>query len=203
MMKKIIPVMLLVTLLAGCGSAVRHTTSDRFSQIGPYTVAVLPVSWDAPGPDDKDVRYLMRTMTLEKLRSMDYRVIAPEEIDDKFLKLGSAAFKGKSPKELAPLFNADSILYIRVVQWETDRFVTYAALKVKVVFELYSVDGTRLWNAESSVKDADLRLDSKSMEYAIIKVYEPKVQRFVDMVFSTLPKAEPPRETKTYFQWLP
>ena len=46
--KSIIPAafMALIILISGCASAVRHTTSARFAQAGPYTVAILPITWE-------------------------------------------------------------------------------------------------------------------------------------------------------------
>jgi hypothetical protein len=42
------------------------------------------------------------------------------------------------------------------------------------------------------------------MELAVQKIYEPRIQRFVDAVFTTLPPGEAKAgQRKTYFQWLP
>ena len=51
---------------------------------------------------------------------------------------------------------------------------------------------------------ADLGLDSRPMELAVHQAFEPRIQRFVDAVFSTLPPREAEEsQRKTYFQWLP
>ncbi len=202
MTKKIAGFFILLFILAGCGTPIQYTVSDQYLRIRPHTIAILPVEWMAA--DNKEangISYLLRTMTREKLKSMNYQTISLEEIDGKYGKTAA----GKSPVEIARLLNADAVLYIGVEEWKKTEFVTYASLNVKTRFELYSARGTRLWEAEYHDREMDLRLDTKPMEFAVIKAYEPKMQRLVDSSLTTLPQGDAtPRQTKeTYFQWLP
>ncbi len=205
MIKKIIGAFIPLILVTGCATPIQYTVYDQYLRIRPHSIAILPVEWnDADDNEAKDVSYLLRTMTREKLNSMNYRTVPFEEIDEKYLKQGRSWFSGKRPEEIARFFNSDAVLYIRVGEWNKIRFVNYASLKVQASFELYSARGTRLWQAEYKDRDMDLRLDTKSMEFAIIKAYEPKVQRLVDASFITLPQGEGRKEaTQTFFQWLP
>ena len=201
MIKRLSALLLLVLLAAGCSNAVHTTLSDRFTVAQPRTVAVAPVVW-TDGDEDKGVSNAFRTMTAQKLKELNYGVLAAGDVDAAFGKLGAAAAL-KTPAELASLTGADAVLFIKIREWNISRFVTYASLKVEADYELYSAGGVKLWTANYSISDADLRLDRTSMEYAIIKAYEPKVQRFVDAVFTTLPKAQTRADARTFFQWLP
>ncbi len=201
MIKRLSALLLLVLLAAGCSNAVKTTISDRYTASQPRSIAVAPVVWSG-GVEDKGVAETFRTMTAEKLKELGYGVVSPEDVDAAFGKLGPAA-ASKTPAELAVLAGTDAVLFIKIREWDISRFVTYASLKVKADYELYSATGERLWTANYSISDADLRLDRSSMEYAIIKAYEPKVQRFVDAVFTTLPKAQARSNARTFFQWLP
>lgn len=202
MIKRLSCLFFLAVLLAGCSNSVKTTLSERYRAYSPKTVAVAPVVWEAEG-ESKDAANTFRTMTAEKLKELNYRVVPLSAIDDTYLKLGSSNMAAKAPSELATLLGSDAVLFIKIRQWNIDRFVTYASLTVEADYELYSASGERLWMAGYSTRDADLRLDKKSMEYAIIKAYEPKVQRFVDAIFTTLPQANDRPDERTFFQWLP
>ncbi len=202
MIRKIAGLLILVLVLAGCGSPIQYVVSDQYSRIRPRAVAVLPVEWGAEvNAETEGISLLLRTMASEKLRSMNYGTIPLEETNAKVGK----TLTGKDPVELSRLLNADAVLYIGVDEWKKTEFVTYASLNVKTRFELYSSRGTRLWAAEYHDRDMDLRLDTSSMEFAVIKAYEPKMQRLVDSSFATLPQGTVATRDKkeTYFQWLP
>jgi len=202
MIKKITGLLILVLILAGCGSPIQYVVSDQYSRIKPHTVAVLPVEWGAEVNAETDgISLLLRKMASEKLKSMNYGTVPLEETAAKVGK----TLSGKGPAEMARLLNADAVLYIGVDEWKKTEFVTYASLNVKTRFELYSSRGTRLWAAEYHDRDMDLRFDMSSMEFAVIKAYEPKMQRLVDSSFATLPQGtvEPEVKKETYFQWLP
>lgn len=194
---------------AGCSNSVTYTLSEQYVQAEPRGVAVLPVEWPASiwdgggfsAAEDKAVSYLFRTMVHEKLKAKNFHPAALEVIDEVYLKAGKAALSRKEPKELAALFNADSILLVKVTDWDKTTLGGYASLTIDASFEMRSGDGTLLWEAEYSTKESDLRLDAASAEYSVIKAFEPRIQRFVDAVFSTLPDSS--RRREGYFEWLP
>ncbi|MBI5344513.1 MAG: hypothetical protein HZB83_04130 [Deltaproteobacteria bacterium] len=190
--------------LAGCSNAVKYTLSGQYARARPHSVAVMPVKGaDSMADGKREVSYLFRTMAVERLKAMNYNAVPLEEVDVRILKSGRDQFAGKTPKEIAGELDVDSILYIHITEWDSRLFVTYASMKFKARFELYGRDGARLWQADHSWGDADLRLDRASLELAVIKAYEPQVQRFIDLVFATLPKGETRQEEKRYFDWLP
>lgn len=202
-MKKLLPAILLALLLGGCGTAVRHVVTDGYAQAAPAKVAVLPVVWEEKAPGEaEDISRLFRAMSVEKLSVLKYLTVPLEE----FEKDGGNAkeWATRPPNEAAALLGADALLYIRVTGWDRDSFLPYAALRIEASFELRSRSGQLLWAADHRSKESDLNLDRAPMHLAMYKAYEPRVQRFVDAVFTTLPpgKAEE-RTKKTYFKWLP
>lgn len=203
MIKRILAALVLV-VIAGCGNTVKTTLSERYGAARPLKVAVLPVVWEEQAADEaNEVSYLFRTMTSQKLLSKNYRVIALEEIDEAFLKQGKAAFFARKPEEIAKSLGADAVLYTKVTQWDKSAFITYISLDIEALYEMYSASGERLWDAEYVTEEADITLDTSSAEYAVLKAYEPRVQRFVDIVFTTLPDSEATGQTRKFFQWLP
>lgn len=189
---------------AGCTKVVHHDVASGFDRLVPYTVAVLPVEW-APeaGKPDKDVARLFRKTEVERLRKKFYAAPAVETVDEVYGRLGEGFFRDKAPGEIASALETDAVLTTTVTRWRGDVVVSYAYVELGARFTLYNRDGTVLWSAEHKVDDSDIRLDRESMEIAIIDVYEPRVQRLVDLVFQTLPNGVPPSERRKFFDWLP
>lgn len=204
MIKRYFMIAAALLVMYGCANPVKSTLSPRYNDSRPYTIAIAPVAWEGQSEGEaRDIARLFSAMTGEKLRSMNYRVVATEETETT-APGPKAQDAANLSRQLAANLNSDAVLYIHVTGWDKDRLATYAALVVKARFELYSSAGEPLWKAEYSTKESDLRLEKKPLELAVIKIYEPRVQRFVDAVFSTLPMGSVPRQTqKTFFQWLP
>ncbi|MBE9528219.1 MAG: hypothetical protein IME99_03165 [Proteobacteria bacterium] len=199
----------IITVVAtGCSHTVHHTVDERFASRAPHTVAVLPIEWaEGSGALDtaqyKDVARVFRAMTYEKLRTLDYLSPTPESVDRVLGKRGSSATGTTSPADFSKALDTDAVLKTEIIEWESNIVVTYAYLKVKARFSLYSKEGVKLWSAEYDTTESDIRMDKETMELAIIKVYEPRVQRFINDVFSTLPLGNASSEKKRYFDWLP
>ncbi|MBI5826290.1 MAG: hypothetical protein HZB22_00945 [Deltaproteobacteria bacterium] len=198
---RLLAFVVLSAVLAGCASGVVYTLDLGYGKASPARIALLPVIIEGPvDAGDKDIGELFRTMSYERLRQMNYSPVPLDEIDR---RLGGEG-DGKAPQDIARLLGADAVLYIRVAGWNKGRLPAYASLKVEGSYELYSSDGRRLWSASHSTKESDLGLDGKAMEVGVLKAYEPRIQRFVDDVFSTLPHREArQREKETFYQWLP
>ena len=199
MFKKTSILILLLALMAGCSHAVKHTVSTEYYRLKPHTVALLPVVWkgDAKAAEKSEVSIVFNGMLAEKVRSLGYAVTVVAEDD-------ARAAESTPPAELARRFGAETVMYSSITGWDTDQLATYAALTLKGRFSLYSANGSELWKAEHVSKKSDLRLDKRPMEIAIIDAWEPKVQRFIDIVFATLPQSEAPARTQErYFDWLP
>lgn len=203
-MKKTLASIALFLFLAGCGPAIKHTVSPEYAQINPKRVVVLPVVWEKQAaPEAENISLLFRKMSSERLGLLNYSAIPLDEVD----KAGAGQpdwFVGKPVHEIAALLKADSVLFIRIKDWDKDSLLPYKSLNITAAFELHSAVGKALWKAEYSTSEADLGLDSRPMELAVYQAFEPRIQRFVDAVFSTLPAGEAEKsQRKTYFQWLP
>lgn len=193
----------LAMLLSGCAAGVTHTLFDSYGKSKPYTSAMLPVVWDDEPADKKEavaVAGLFRKMSFEKMSLMNYRM---QPLDETDRRLAGAANVDKLSKEELAALKTDSALRVRIVKWNSSSLATYSALSMKALFSLYSKDGELLWEAKYATKESDVKLDAKPMELAILKAYEPRVRRFIDMVLGTLPVAEEPSDNETFFQWLP
>lgn len=197
---------LLVTVFTGCGSAVKYTLSPDYKEKAPNAVAVMPVSGDI---GDKDARYLFRTMTYEKLIQMGYSPIPLEAVDEKLIRSGMkrGEFQSKTPKELASMTGANSVLYIAVTEWDSTFFLGYASLSIGAKFELYDgATGKEIWKSGFKTKDSEASLEGRVVEFGVLKAYEPVIQRVVDAVFSTIPAIDKMTKTspsKGYYDWLP
>lgn len=198
-MKKTLISIFLALFLFGCGTAVKHTVSNEYAQISPKKIAVMPLVWeDRAASGAEEISLLFRKMASEKLHELNYATVPLDEVNK------AGLFSGKAPHEVAGRLNADSVLIIRIVKWDDESLISYKALKIGAVFELHSAFGKLLWTAEFATTEADLGLDKEPMELAVHKAFEPRVQRFVDAVFTTLPPGEKNQsQRKTYFQWLP
>ena len=203
-MKKLLFAILIAVSLADCGPAVKRTVSADFEQLAPYRVVVLPVIWESPATAEADqISNLFRMMSAEKLSALNYQAVPLDDVE-RYSAGQRDWFAGKKPHEIAAPFKADAVLYIRLLDWDTDSLMPYASLKIKAAYEMRSATGKLLWTAEYKSKEADLSIDKVSMHLTMYKAYEPRVQRFVDAIFTTLPEGRLQEKTrKSYFKWLP
>ncbi|MBI5232766.1 MAG: DUF799 family lipoprotein [Deltaproteobacteria bacterium] len=202
-MKKSFLFLSVFIILVGCTSTVSYKLSRQYYIQTPRTIAVLPVGGVEA---EADGRYLMRTIVAEKLRLKGYKTLSLEEVDERFLTIGLSALEKMPPQEIADFFQADAILFIWITEWDRDTLITYASMDIAARFELFSKGGVKLWRADYAIKESDIKLDRTQMKLAVLKAYEPKVQRLVDVVFNTLPHAPAEamkKEDKSFFNWLP
>lgn len=204
-MKKILLILLASACLGGCSTPVRNTVSDEFVRTRPQKIAIMPVFWE--GEADKDanaISLLFRNLSAEKLSGLNYRTVSLEDIQKTGADPGRDWYSRRPAQEITGPLKADSVLYIHLKSWDRTKLLTYGALKISAEFELRSAAGKLLWSADYSTKESDLSLDGTQMELALHKAYEPRIQRFVDAVFTRFPEGaaqEAPK--KSYFQWLP
>jgi hypothetical protein len=214
-MKRIIFLIIALSTLgvaSGCSGPVRHAISDKMQSVNPRRIVIAPVSWQGKAEGDaKDIMRLMRIMAYERLKAMNYSPVDINAVDDAYPDKGGAFFR-ENAAEVLRRFSSDALLVTSIEDWDKAIVASYASLKVKAGFSLISGDGETLWGAGYSAKDFDIRLDTESMEMAVIKAYEPRMQRIIDTVFTTLPPAprtgpasgdERQMDRKRYFDWLP
>jgi hypothetical protein len=191
-----------VVIATGCGKTVSYRLSDEYAISSPKSVAILPLASDVKNADRESLQ-LFRSAIYSKLKEKNFRVLPLTIVDDAAVKLGVDYVAHMKPNEAAALFKTDAVLYGTLSDWDVDAFVTYASLKVGASFALYSSDGTRLWKASYDTTERDTRFDKTQLELAVVKAYEPRIQRIVDAVFYTLPPVKIMSEKKRYYDWLP
>ncbi len=195
---------LFAAALSGCARMVKYKITERFYIRTPITVAVLPVFWEA-GADKKatDIGRLFRTMSFDRLKEMNYRPLKTADVDKILSRLSKDLLKKKEPDELAGILGVDAVIYTHIRKWKEETFATYAYLGIDARFEMYSRDGVVLWRANYGTKDSDLRLDRAPLKLSIIQVYEPRIERLISAVFSTLPVRKTGQGTEKFYDWLP
>jgi hypothetical protein len=183
---------LAVFLSYGCASPLKRTVSPLLEASKPAVIAIGPVRWeDDKTKEDSDAARLFGVFAAERLGLMGYEA-RPSEMAEGAEVAGGAQGGGRAT------------LRISVTEWDASEFLNYASLKMAARFELFSDAGEVLWSAEYSTKESDVRLDKDSLEQAVLKAYEPRVQRFVDSILSTLPRAgNEPASEGGRFKWLP
>jgi len=80
-LKGLILITVLILAAAGCAGPVKTELSAQYRSLSPYRIAVLPVIPEARALES-DAAWLMRKFVYERLRSMDYRPVALEAIDE-------------------------------------------------------------------------------------------------------------------------
>lgn len=206
MIKKLLLVCIVILLTASCGGPTADgVLADRFRKDRPYTVAVLPVEWTSDAPEKRKAISHFRTLSSEKLLAMGYRLVPLEAVDALNLNNGANALTEKQMTEAAEKLDADGLVLIRVVNWDIVRFSSYASLNIEADFSIYSKKGELIWNSsyKTSESDSSFELDAEPVDLGVVKVYEPRILRFVEAVFATLPHAEKPGNDNTFFDWLP
>lgn len=195
---RLIVIMLLA--LSGCAS-VDSSLSEKFADVKPYAIALMPIDWSGvrggePKDIGKDVSVLFRNMAFDALKSKRYNPLPSRQADEP-----QAA--AKTPADAAMASGADAAVVIRMNEWDVSEVLSYASLKIGATIEMHSKDGLLLWRVEYATKESDAGLDASTVEAGVIKTYEPRIQRFVDAAFSTLPQAALPDKRGRFFEWLP
>ncbi|MFQ5442429.1 MAG: hypothetical protein ACE5EB_06870 [Thermodesulfobacteriota bacterium] len=196
--------MLLAAALFGCTRMVKYRITEKFYIRTPITVAVLPVYWEAEADKDAEtIGRLFRTMSFDRLKELNYRPLKIADADKILSRLTGAALKKKEPDEVAGMLGVDAVIYTHIRKWKKDKFATYAYLGIDARFDMYSRDGVVLWRADYGTKDSDIKLDRGPLELSIIKVYEPRIERLITAVFSTLPVRKTGQGSEKFYDWLP
>jgi len=200
---------LLLMLAAGCGRAVKFDLKEGFGGLSVSRVAILPVAGH-PGGEAR-IKELFRGFSSDRLEKRNYGVVPFSEVDEAYEGHGGrkAGDLAAAAARVAGLTGSDAVLVIRITKWDESIFSAYASLKVGAEFTLYSAASEVLWRAEYGTKESDFRLDREQLDLGVLKVYEPRIERIVETVFATLPRALPapaekkePATGKRYFDWL-
>jgi hypothetical protein len=207
-MKKNIIFAFIVFLLLGCAHPVKHKLyGKKYTGVSPLTLAVLPVGGKV---ESFRVKEIFRTSVVERLRGMGYQVMPSDDVDDVFFKGLNKTPEGMTPTELAALLPTDAVVYVYIKDWDPDQVLGYVSLKFSARFKLISREGKLLWKGKHKTKESGFGFDKKVLELGVLDAYEPRIDRLVDNVISTLPgvaasasAGEEEIEKKDFFKWLP
>ena len=184
--------LILSSLSLGCGPRVFHTVAPDYVERMPSSIAVLPVKNETV---DLDAPEVFRLKLFNKILSKGYRSPPVEEIDSKLERQDikeAGQLDSMLPEEIGEYMNVDAVLYTTVTEWSTLYLVLYASIKVGARFEVIDTNtGEQLWESEHTVTQRKLAFDDDSVKetltFALLKQYEPFVEKVVDIAFSTLP----------------
>ncbi|HHL40046.1 MAG TPA: hypothetical protein ENJ37_06040 [Deltaproteobacteria bacterium] len=194
---------ILAAALWGCANPVEYTIVEHYGALAPASVAVLPVEWGhAVRERNPAAAVLFREVTIQKLRSMSYAAAAADETDAAIAAYGRSRFDELDPAGKCRLLGTEAFMRVVIDEWDKSMLAIYGSLTLRTSFELYSKDGGLLWSASYETKEWDLTFDRETMEIAILGTFEPRVQRIVDMAFTTLLERKEHKPERTYFEWL-
>lgn len=199
----------ILIIFSGCSRPVEFNVSDDYLTVDPVSVAVLPVftleAWavevggDASG---ERVKRLFRSMAGKQLAGRGYRVVDFSEVDDAIERWSAA--EEMAPGDVARALGVDAAMVIEVLKWKEKRGVLGASLKIKARFSLYDPESLPLWDGEYETKESELTLDKEAVEASVIKAYEPRIERVVEAVLSTIPaRRGKATDEERWFEWLP
>lgn len=194
----LLPLVLLL-ILSGCANRPDYKLSKEYKAIEPRTIVIMPTSG---AKADIEARDLFRAAVLKKLAIKNYYVTPLTQIDNRFKRLGAEQTALLTPEEVCSLFKADAVLYPEITTWNKNLLLTYGSLRVGARFKLYAKNGSLLWKGSFKTREFDIRFDRDQVKLAIVKAYEPRIQRIVEAVFLTLPSRDFKQHEKEFFRWL-
>lgn len=216
----------LLLTATGCANKAAYNISPSYYPLKPRSIAVMPVEWPPGvmklGWEDKGegalkghsekISETFELIINRRLRSQGYSTLPVERSSVSFSgysappplesHIEASPIRSAEAKVLASSLGVDGIMFTTMADWDESTIYTYASFKVSALFELYSKEGTRLWRSSYKLSRRELNLDIEPAEYAVIKIFEPKLQRFVDSVFITLPEGDGEVKKREHFNWL-
>jgi len=138
---------LLTLVLTGCATNVVKTDLSKFEAAKPRSILVVPAtnkSLDVDAPT-----YLLTTLTVP-LAEKGFYVFpvhtAKTVLEQEGLYEGEQ-IHNQPPEQLAKLFGADAVLYVKINQWDAKYVVLSTTVTVDFDYRLVGKDGTELWKA--------------------------------------------------------
>ncbi|MFA6541287.1 MAG: GNA1162 family protein [Bacteroidota bacterium] len=146
---------LIVIALAGCNPSVtKEEFSPEMYKEHPLSILVLPPINRSTAADAKD--YYLTTVA-EPLTNTGYYVFPIEIVTDILKQEGlsdTESMVNVPPQKFREFFDADAVLYVSILKWNTSYLITSGSVTVQLECELKSTrTGSTLWyyNDEISV----------------------------------------------------
>ncbi|MCK6541691.1 DUF799 domain-containing protein [bacterium] len=146
-MKKYITIGSLCILMMSCAPMIKKQEfAPKMYVEHPVTILVLPPINKSTAADAKEY---YTTTVAEPLTNSGYYVYPLEVVNDILKQEGlfeTESYAHIPPQKFKDFFNADAVLYVTILQWNTSYYVTGGNVSVKVACELKSTKtGEVLW----------------------------------------------------------
>jgi len=180
--------LLVVSLMMGCGLRTPHTIAPDYAKKQTRLVAVLPVENKA---NDAVAARMLREKILEELYYKGYPKIPLELIDMVLLKLAQDSAKSKgnvSPLAVGEFLKVDAVISCTLQESKTMLHYLYAPTSVSASCELRSVKtGERLWQAGYHDVERSFGYSPFDAKTKAVELYEAAIQKIINRVMETLP----------------
>ncbi|MGI9274762.1 MAG: DUF799 domain-containing protein [Endozoicomonas sp.] len=141
------------TLLAGCATQKTQYDFSKFHSENPQSILVIPAINDSIDVDAPD--YLLSTISVP-LAEKGYYVFPVNTVKTVLENEGlydANLVHSSDPVLLGDMFGADSILYLRVNEWDAQYMVISTTVTVSFDYRLVSAKtGEELWSAEKTMQ---------------------------------------------------
>lgn len=142
-----------VIVIAGCSPLeVKNPYADAFSSAGVRSILVVPA---VNRSVDVDASWILLTTLPELLAEFGYYVFPVNTVKVVLEHEGlyeADAIHGVEPSNLANMFEADSILYITINNWQTQYIFLDSITSINLSYRLVSRSGEELWVANKQVQ---------------------------------------------------
>ena len=184
--------LVVVFLLSGCLPKTPHTLVPDYQSRTPLSIAVLPVQNETV---DLDAPKAFRPKILNAIQNKGYLSPPTTGIDHTLAQkdIKEAGQLGAlTPQEIGTCLNVDALLYSTVTTWNTKYLVVYSSINVGARFQLIDAKtGQQLWESKREVSEKRFGADEEQMKgnlaFALLKRYEPYIDKVINSTLSTLP----------------
>lgn len=187
-LQRLLGLLLIFSLLGGCGAKVPHQIVSEYAKRGLRVVAVLPAEIESGDPA---AARMLREKLVDELHFKGYPRV-PFNLIDAALA-GAAAVPGGriTPQEFGRFLKVDALLYATLKEGRMGSGILFGRTLVDAEFELRSVrTGESLWRVRYASSHRHFGISRKSIELKASQVYEEAVQEVVGKALSTLPDAD-------------
>lgn len=143
----------LIVVMTGCASPdLKNPYDDAFQSAGIRSILIVPA---VNRSVHVDASWILLTTLPELLAESGYYVFPVNTVKVVLEHEGlyeADAIHALEPSELANMFEADSILYITINNWETKYVLVDTVTQLNLSYRLVSRSGEELWRASKHVQ---------------------------------------------------
>lgn len=187
-MRKTCFLIVMVFLLAACGSRVSHMVVPDYAKKMIRLVVLMPVE---NRTSDQTAARMLREKMMEELYFKGYPKIPLDVIDTNLLKIsqgGSATGGNISPQTIGALLEVDAVMYCTLNESKASVHFFYVPTSISASCELRSAKtGETLWNAQSDIVERNYGYSRYDVERKASQVYESSIQGVINKMMGTLP----------------